>query len=74
MKMSANVSEANMFELTIEDDGRGFEGSEVKKNSRGIANIRARASMIGADVAWGKRPSAGTAFKLSLRSENGQRV
>ena len=74
VKMSANVSEANMFELTIEDDGRGFEGSEVKKNSRGIANIRARASMIGADVAWGKRPSAGTAFKLSLRSENGQRA
>jgi signal transduction histidine kinase len=72
VKMSANVSAANTFELTIEDDGRGFEGSEVKKNSRGIANIRARASMIGADVAWGKRPSAGTAFKLSLRSENGQ--
>ena len=74
VKMSANVSEANMFELTIEDDGRGFEGSEVKKNSRGIANIRARASMIGADVAWGKRLSAGTAFKLSLPSENGQRA
>ncbi len=73
VKMSANVSETNAFELTIEDDGRGFEGSEVKKNSRGIANIRARASMIGADVEWGKRPSAGTAFKLSLRSENGQR-
>jgi len=74
VKMSANVSEASAFELTIEDDGRGFEGSEVKKNSRGIANIRARASMIGADVEWGKRPSAGTAFKLSLRSENGQRA
>ncbi len=74
VKMSANVSETNAFELTIEDDGRGFEGSEVKKNSRGIANIRARASMIGADVAWGKRPAAGTAFKLSLRSENGQRA
>jgi len=74
VKMSANVSATNAFELTIEDDGRGFEGSEVKKNSRGIANIRARASMIGADVEWGKRPSAGTAFKLSLRSENGQRA
>jgi len=74
VKMSANVSDANTFELTIEDDGRGFEGSEVKKNSRGIANIRARASMIGADVEWGRRPSAGTAFKLSLRSENGLRA
>jgi signal transduction histidine kinase len=74
VKMSANVSAANTFDLTIEDDGRGFEGSEVKKNSRGIANIRARASMIGADVEWGRRPSAGTAFKLSLRSENGQRA
>jgi signal transduction histidine kinase len=74
VKMSANVPETNAFELMIEDDGRGFDGSEVKKHARGIANIRARASMIGADVEWGKRPVAGTAFKLSLRSENGQRA
>jgi signal transduction histidine kinase len=74
VKMSANVSESSAFELTIEDDGRGFEASELKKHGRGIANIRARASMIGADVAWGKRPIEGTAFKLSLQSENGQRA
>jgi len=75
VKMSANVSDANAFELLIEDDGRGFDGSDVRKNpGRGVANIRARASMIGADVEWGKRAAAGTVFKLSLRSENGQRV
>lgn len=74
VRMSANLSPANAFELTIEDDGRGFESNEVKKHARGIANIRARASMIGAEVEWARRPVAGTAFKLSLRSEDGQRA
>src|SRR5262249_36411477 len=35
------------FELTVEDDGAGFDGNDAKRNSgRGLTNIRARASMI----------------------------
>src|SRR5712692_6721596 len=42
VKMTAEL-EAGVFELAIEDDGRGFDRSEMrKKPGRGVANIRAR--------------------------------
>jgi signal transduction histidine kinase/ligand-binding sensor domain-containing protein len=65
VKMSANVNVSGAFDLQIEDDGRGFDRSEAKKNpGRGVANIRARASMIDADVEWNKRAGGGTVFTL----------
>jgi len=65
VKMSAKVSPAGAFELQIEDDGLGFDRSETKKKpGRGVANIRARASMIDAEVEWSKRDGGGTVFTL----------
>jgi signal transduction histidine kinase len=49
--------------LKIEDNGRGFDGNE-KSKGRGVANIRARASMIDAEVEWSKRDGGGTVFVL----------
>jgi len=65
VKMSARVQDGKVFELAIEDDGRGFDRSEAKKKpGRGVANIRARASMIDAEVEWNKREGGGTEFRL----------
>jgi signal transduction histidine kinase/ligand-binding sensor domain-containing protein len=65
VKMTANLN-GSVFELTVEDDGRGFDRGEMrKKPGRGVANIRARASMIEANVEWGKRNGGGTVFRLS---------
>ena len=65
VKMSAAIPTANAFELSIVDDGRGFdEGDARKKPGRGVANIRARASMIDADVEWKRRNGGGTLFRL----------
>jgi signal transduction histidine kinase len=65
VKMSATLSDAHQFELQVEDDGRGFDEVEAKKKSgRGVANIRARASMIDADTQWIRRSGGGTLFKL----------
>jgi len=65
VKMTANVSGNNAFDLQIEDDGRGFDRSEArKKPGRGVANIRARASMIDAEAEWTKRAGGGTVFRL----------
>ena len=64
VKMSAMVQAGNVFELAIEDDGRGFDRSEKKNPGRGVANIRARASMIDAEVEWSKRAGGGTVFSL----------
>jgi signal transduction histidine kinase len=67
VKMNAAVSETEAFELRIEDDGRGFEESNPRRNSgRGVPNIRGRASMIGADASWQKRAGGGTVFELRL--------
>src|SRR5262249_26910339 len=66
VKMTAGVSSTNAFALTIEDDGRGFDQAEAKKNSgRGISNIRARASMIDASVEWRIQNGGGTVFTLT---------
>ena len=63
--MSARVTEAELFELRIDDDGRGFDEAEAKRKSgRGVANIRGRASMIDADVTWVKGAGGGTSFTL----------
>jgi signal transduction histidine kinase/ligand-binding sensor domain-containing protein len=64
--MSVAVNGAGVFSLQIEDDGLGFDRSGAKKKpGRGVANIRARASMIDAEVEWSKRNGGGTVFLLS---------
>ena len=64
--MSAGIAAGNQFELRIEDDGRGYDEADARKNSgRGVANIRTRASMIDADVSWTKRNGGGTVFSLT---------
>jgi len=63
--MRAALKEGDVFELAIEDDGRGFDRSDVKKKpGRGVTNIRARASMIEAEAEWTKRDGGGTIFTL----------
>lgn len=65
VNMSATVSPANEFELSIVDDGRGFDESDGKRRSgRGVNNIRARASMIDANVDWRLGDGGGTVFTL----------
>jgi signal transduction histidine kinase len=67
VRMGARVSESGEFELRIEDDGRGFdEGVTKKKSGRGVANIRARASMIDGNVEWIRGAGGGTIFNLLL--------
>ncbi|HVS20841.1 MAG TPA: ATP-binding protein, partial [Pyrinomonadaceae bacterium] len=72
VKMGAKVTGADVFELAIEDDGRGFDASDAKKSAgRGVANIRARASMIDAEVEWAKRDGGGTVFTLHKKKGAG---
>ena len=71
VKMSAGLPGAEVFELNIEDDGYGFDETDAKKKpGRGVANIRARANMIEADVAWKKRNGGGTVFSLRRSSSH----
>jgi len=75
VKMCASVISGGAFDLQIEDDGRGFDRSDAKKSAgRGVANIRARASMIDADVEWSKRDGGGTVFRLQKEGAGSSRT
>ncbi|HEY0384550.1 MAG TPA: ATP-binding protein, partial [Pyrinomonadaceae bacterium] len=53
------------FVFQLEDNGKGFEPRERKrKGGRGLMNIRARASLIEAEVSWKGREGGGTVFTL----------
>jgi signal transduction histidine kinase len=65
VRVHINASDEEGLVLTIEDDGRNFDPRDRKmKQGRGLANIRARASLIDADVSWRKRTGGGTVFTL----------
>jgi signal transduction histidine kinase len=64
-RLVVQTSTEGEFLLTLEDDGRDFDPKTGKiKQGRGLANIRARASLIEAEVNWSKRAGGGTRFTL----------
>ncbi|MGH9942638.1 MAG: sensor histidine kinase, partial [Pyrinomonadaceae bacterium] len=68
VRLAVGLDEEGDFLLALEDDGRGFAPSRRKarppQTGRGVSNIRARASLIEAEVAWETRPEGGTRFTL----------
>jgi two-component system sensor histidine kinase DegS len=56
------------FVLHLQDNGKDFDPA-VQKNleGRGLANMRARASLIEAEISWEKAPDGGTVFTLQLK-------
>jgi ligand-binding sensor domain-containing protein/signal transduction histidine kinase len=66
VRLTVSNSAAESFLMTIEDDGRGFDAQTRRGiKGRGLAGIRARASLIEAEVSWAKTPAGGTIFTLS---------
>jgi signal transduction histidine kinase/ligand-binding sensor domain-containing protein len=65
VELSVTSEPDKSFVFKLEDNGREFEPRERKrKEGRGLANIRARASLIEAEVSWRKRNGGGTTFTL----------
>jgi len=66
VRMVVGCSPEGDFNLTIEDDGREFAIAEANKTEgRGLANMRARASLIDAQVSWSRVEGSGTVFSLT---------
>ncbi len=63
VRLTVALADDGELTLLLEDDGRSFDLKEAKKG-RGLANIRARASLIEAAVSWTRRPTGGTLFTL----------
>ncbi|MCA1618671.1 MAG: hypothetical protein LC795_05035, partial [Acidobacteria bacterium] len=65
VSLGVRLDAAGDFLLTLSDDGRGFDATNKRAlKGRGLAGIRARASLIEADAAWTPRDGGGTAFSL----------
>ncbi len=68
IRMSANSSKETGFVLTVENDGKTFDPKTAKKG-RGLSNIRARASLINAEVDW-REVGGKMIFTLTKESED----
>ncbi len=73
VRLTVSLSTVGELILTIEDNGREFDPQDKgARTSRGLMNIRARASLVEAEVRWSKSPDGGTLF--TLRKTNAQFV
>ena len=70
VRMRVRLDDEDNFTLTLEDDGQGFEPSNRRAlKGRGLAGIRARASLIEAEADWHAREGGGTIFTLRKKSK-----
>jgi signal transduction histidine kinase len=69
VSLSVHLDDAGDFVLKLSDDGRGFDADNKRAlKGRGLAGIRARASLIEAEAAWSRREGGGTVFTLRKRA------
>jgi signal transduction histidine kinase len=74
-RLSVHLTEPGEFVLELEDDGRGFETANRRaQRGRGLAGIRARASLIEAEATWVRREDGGTVFTLRKRAAPPQQI
>ncbi|MFL6333691.1 MAG: two-component regulator propeller domain-containing protein [Pyrinomonadaceae bacterium] len=65
VSLSVHLDDAGDFLLKLSDDGRGFDADHKRAlKGRGLAGIRARASLIEAEAGWARREGGGTLFTL----------
>jgi len=74
VKMFVTISNEGDFSLGIEDNGRPFQSQHTNSEGRGLANMRARAGLIDAQISWRQGETGGTVFTLTraaskMRSE-----
>jgi len=68
VRMTVTASPGGEFLLQLKDNGADFDPSAQKNlEGRGLANMRARASLIDAEIAWEKLDGGGTVFTLQVK-------
>jgi len=68
------AGEPEAYELTVRDDGRGFDVSSVtdrygRGGSYGLLNMKERAAHIGGELSLSSEPGAGTVVTLTVRGQ-----
>ena len=64
VKMFVTSSPPGGFLLRLEDNGRPFDRANNNSEGRGLANMRARAGLIDAEISWVGLDGGGTVFTL----------
>jgi signal transduction histidine kinase/ligand-binding sensor domain-containing protein len=65
VKLTVMIEPDDGLLIQLEDNGRSFDPrSRTAGTSRGLTNIRSRASLIEADASWSKRAEGGMLFTL----------
>jgi signal transduction histidine kinase len=68
VKMFVTISNGGDFSLRIEDNGRPFQSQHTNSEGRGLANMRARAGLIDAQISWRQGKTGGTVFTLTRKA------
>jgi signal transduction histidine kinase len=68
VKMTVEATPGGDFHLQLKDNGRDFDPAKQQNlGGRGLANMRARASLIDAEISWEKSAEGGTSFTLHVK-------
>ena len=65
LSVALNVNR-NDTQLTIEDDGFGFDPNREYPGHWGVGGMRERAQLIGGDLAIRSEPGRGTTIQLTI--------
>lgn len=68
--ISLNTSETVLWELTLKDDGVGFNQSVVQSNGIGLTNMKNRAQIIGAGFSLESSEYSGTTLNIILKKQS----
>ncbi|KQT21871.1 histidine kinase [Chryseobacterium sp. Leaf404] len=64
--ISLKSGRETQWNLTLNDDGKGFDPTAVKSNGIGLTNMKNRAEIIGADFTLTSEKNIGTSLKIVL--------
>ncbi|MGH1520652.1 sensor histidine kinase [Chryseobacterium sp. JK1] len=68
--ITLSTSEETLWELTIHDDGSGFDTSHITSNGIGLTNMKNRAEIIGAQFSLESEKNKGTTLNIILKKQS----
>ena len=71
VEMAVEIFDDERFLLSIRDNGEFFLPGGSESKGRGISNIRSRASLINAKIAWEPQFDGRNLFSLEIAGKSG---
>jgi signal transduction histidine kinase/tetratricopeptide (TPR) repeat protein len=65
------IRHEDLLTIMVEDDGKGFNTEEMKRNGRGLRNITARAEWLHGNIQIDSAPGRGTTISIEIPIKDG---